>query len=383
MHIVLYAVNDWQVSDQLFAPQVNRITRIVAPLQQLQEQVVGRSPDVVFVSGFAQNEHLLSCLEQLCQALPTTAIVPHVPNPDPDFLLNLMRTGVREVLTSETPAAVSEGLARVQTRNTPGKTSVLHRARRIAFMSAKGGDGGTCVAANIATALVRDPTQRVLIIDLSLPFGDIEMYLTNKPITHDLADFSEEVARLDSALVDSMVHKLSDNLHLIVSPPSFDKVIHVSPDHVVRLIDAISYDYDFVLIDVGAGVDPVSLSVLEKLDLLVVVGTLTVPSLRRTSQILRLWESLGYPVSKVAIAINRFSHKASIQISDFEKASGKKISRTLPNDTSAVQESLLKGIPSISLDPKSEFSQALFEWADELAGKPAQSKSLWHRLKSK
>jgi pilus assembly protein CpaE len=208
------------------------------------------------------------------------------------------------------------------------------------------------------------------------------MFLSNQKQSHDLADFSDEIDRLDSDLMDSMVEHLTENLDLIPAPISVDRLIHIKADHIDRLIELSSSGYDYVIIDIGAGIDPISIHALGKLSELIVVATMTVPSVKRATQVLRYWEELGLDHSKLSVVVNRHYSKADIKITDIEKAMSRKVSHILPQDNSGVQESLLKGVPLIDLRPKSDFSKSILEWASEWSGM-AKGKTLWQRLKIK
>ena len=381
MNIVLLSSREWQVPDTLFDYPENRITRVTGELTEGVRRVIELSPELVFVGEYDEGELLVSAIQDLCSKLTDSSVVPVCNNPQPQFLMSLMRAGVREVLPDGSDKQVKDAFGRFKSRLLSTLAKSQEHSRTVAFMSAKGGDGGSCVAANFAASLAKlEPDSRILVVDLSLPFGDLEMYLTNKPAQHDLADFSDEVDRLDVALFDSMVHKVTDYFHLITSPPSFEKIVHIVPANVDRLLEIASKRYKVVVIDLGTSIDPIGLQTLERVDQLVVVSTLTMPSIRRTGQILRLWESLGYSVEKVVVAINRDSGRANIQVADFEKAMGKRVFLTLPTDTDGVQESLLKGVPTIETHPKSGFSRLILEWAREFLGKPPEEKSIWRRF---
>ena len=378
MNIVLLSSRDWQVPDGLFDYPANRIIRVTGDLEEGVRRTIEVNPEMVFVNQYDQSNALLNAVQRLCLNLADSSVVPICNNPQPDFLMSLMRAGVREVLPDGSDSTLKEAFVRLRARLTTAFAKGSSHSRTIAFMSAKGGDGGSCVAANFAFSLAKlEPESKILVIDLSLPFGDLEMYLTNKPAKHDLADFSDEVERLDAALFDSMVHKVTDHFHLITSPPSFEKIVHIVPASVDRLLEIAIKTYKVVVIDLGTSIDPIGLQTLERLDQLVVVSTLTMPSIRRTGQILRLWESLGYASDKVAILINRDTGRSNIQVADFEKAMGKRILFSLPTDTDGIQESLLKGIPTVETHPKSSFSKAILDWARNFIGKPAEEKSIW------
>ena len=380
MHIVLFSENDWSDLAQGLSLPADRVTQVRGSIADLADRVLEKNPDLVIAAVPDQSHEVIHAFETLGALAPACALVPVCATPAPDFLMRLMRAGIREVLPVADAATVVDLVERLRSRVQRGVEKKEDRARRVGFMSAKGGDGGTCVAANMAAALAKDHDVRVLLIDLSLPFGDVEMYLSSQQPGHDLADFSDEVNRLDLSLVESMVMPVAENFHVITSPTSFEKVLKISPAQVEKLIDVVSKFYNFVVIDLGAGVDPVSLRALEKLDQLVVIATITVPSVRRANQILRLWEGLGLALAKVSVVVNRHTVNPDIQIADFEKASGKRVAMLIPNQSAGVSESLLKGLPLVTLQPNSDFSRVIFSWAAEWLGKPAQEKSIWHRF---
>lgn len=358
------------------------LTYVEGDIEDILDVSTMRQPQIMFIGGFSNSEILLAKLELICSISPSTEVVLCATDPDQKFLMQAMRVGVREVIGSSLLEVVKDSCSRIGARLKNNKKQSQSASQIIGFMSAKGGDGGTCVAANIASALARDGDKRVLVIDLSLPFGDIEMFLTNQKQTHDLADFSDEIERLDVALMDSMVEHLNDNLDLIASPLSVDRLIHIKAVHIDRLIELSSSSYDYVIIDIGAGIDPISIHALGKLSQLIVVATMTVPSVKRATQVLRYWEELGLDASKLSLAVNRYHNKTDIKITDIEKAMKRRVIYYLPQDNAGVQESLLKGIPLIDLRPKSAFSKAILTWSSEWSGK-TQGKSLWQRLKIK
>lgn len=383
MHILFFSA----VGSKVFASNLklddHSVSHSEGELDQILAAATTKQPHIMLVGGFVASEELLGKLDLISNTFPNVELLIHVENPNPEFLIRAMRAGVREIVASNDNNAIIDTIARIAPRvKSNKKNPVDNSARIVGFMSAKGGDGGTCVAANIASALARDPSKRVLVIDLSLPFGDIEMFLTNQKQAHDLADFSDEIDRLDVALMDSMVEHLTDNLDLIPSPLSVDRLIHIKAAHIDRIIELSSSSYDYVIIDIGAGIDPISIHALGKLSQLIVVATMTVPSVKRATQVLRYWEELGLDSAKLTLAVNRYHTKTDIKIADIEKAMNRRVIYYLPQDNAGVQESLLKGVPLIDLRPKSDFSQAIIDWSSEWLGK-VQGKSLWQRLKIK
>jgi pilus assembly protein CpaE len=356
----------------------HKLTQLEGTLAELPMRVLACRPDLLLLAGLEPGDALLEVIETINAALPATAIVLICSTPEPGFLMRAMRAGIREVISSDAPAVIASVIGRAQSRLHVTRASQAPPGRCIGFMPATGGDGCTCVMANLGAEIAKSPGLRVLLIDLSLPFGNVELFLTNESAAHDLADFSDEIERLDGALLEVMTHHLAPNMHLIHAPESLSQLLHVTPAYVERLIRIALHHYDYLLIDMG--LDAISLRVLELLDQLVVVSTASLPSVRRASQITRLWESLGYAAAKLSLVVNRMGNSPQVQLGDIEKAVGLKVSRVLPEESDQMEESLLKGVATILLKPRSGFAKAIAAMAAQLTGQPVTEKSIWHRL---
>jgi flagellar biosynthesis protein FlhG len=117
----------------------------------------------------------------------------------------------------------------------------------ITFSSGKGGTGKSFLAMNIAFAL-SGLKKKILLVDLDLNLGNAHLLLNlapDKTIGHFLAQ---------KELFKNIITKYNEHLHFIFGnsgmefpPADFDSLF--------KKINEISVDYDFVLIDSGAGVN--------------------------------------------------------------------------------------------------------------------------------
>lgn len=384
MYITLYSPQQWPAPDILFSPRDNTLTRLTGTLSELNDKVMVNEPDVLFLHGFENNALLIAKIATLCLAHPRVAVIPSCENPTPDFLLNLMRSGVREVLTQETTAAVSEALNRAMTKRS--FIAMNHAdgqlGRTIALVSAKGGDGATYLTANLAAAIAENPDCRVLTIDLSLPFGDLDMYMTGETASNNLATFSIQIERIDGALLESMAHHISDNLHLIPSPTIFDESFQVNPASVQKLVQIARGYYQYVILDLGSQVGPFGMKFLDYIDDMVLVASGNICSIRHAGQILRLLEGLGLEGEKVSLVLNRYEGRGELTIPHIRKVVDKEINYTFPNDAELIEEAIIKGTPLIRVNPKSKLARAIFTWSSHWSGLTHnKGNSLWRLLK--
>ena len=381
MNIVTYSPHPWDVLDTQLELGQYQFTQLVGEIKDMVRQLSAKKHDLVFLLGFDPTDpHYMHEVEKLCLALPRATIVALHPGIQPELLLALMRAGVREVITDSSSETLQYVIERAHLRV---KGVSVNRGRVFGFVAAKGGDGSSCIAANFACALSQKPGAKVLVIDVSLPFGDLDMYLTRDNHTQDLSEISSQSDRLDQSLIDSMVQHISPSLDLIPSPTTFEKIIHIDPERVSELLRIAINFYDYILVDLGASFDQVVLWVLDRIEELCIVATPSLPSMRRAGQLLKLWRELEKPMSRVEIILNRADSNARITSAEIEKVIGRPINRTLPSDDEAVKESLLMGKSLMQVAPKSKLSKTIVDWAVSVTGSSQPKPSLWQRLKIK
>jgi pilus assembly protein CpaE len=381
MIIVTYSPQPWEVPDTQLELGQHQLVRLVGSLGGMVRQLTAQKPDLVFLVGFEPTElHYIHEVEKLCLALPYAAIVPLHPQTQSELLLSLMRAGVREVIVDSASETLQQVIKRAHHH---AKGASINRGQVIGFVSSKGGDGSSCIAANLAFALSQNPDTRVLAVDVSLPFGDLDMYLTGDNHPQDLSDISSQSDRLDKSLLDSMVQHLSPTLDLIPSPTTFEKIVHIEPDRVSELIHIAANFYDYILVDFGSSFDQVVILALDHLDEFCIVSTPSLPSLRRAGQLLKLWKEFEKPMLRIEIILNRADITVPISSTEIEKVIGRPINHRFPSDAEAVQESLLIGQPLLQVAPKSKLSKTIVDWAARLTGSSHRKPSLWNRLKIK
>ncbi len=379
MNIVTCSPHCREVPEAQLDAGQHRVTRLVGELGGMLRQLADTKPDLVFLMGFEPGvPEYLQEVEKLCFSLPYAAIVALHPKTQPELLLSLMRAGVREVIVDSFPETLRQVIRRAQLRTGGVGTS---RGRVFGFVASKGGDGSSCLAANLAFALSREPDTRVLAIDVALPFGDLDMYLTGESHPQDLADISSQSERLDQSLLDSMVQHLGPTLDLIPSPTTFEKIVHIEPERVSELVRIAANLYDFILVDFGPTFDRVGIWLLEHLEELCIVSAPSLPSLRRAGLLLKLSKEFETPVSRIQVILNSADSSTRLSRAEIEKIIGRPISQAFPSDAEAVEESLLTGRPVLQAAPRSRLSQAIVEWAASFTGSNHQKRSLWHRLK--
>src|SRR4030095_6195292 len=136
---------------------------------KMRQVVEQEQPDLLLADGMCCDPHELVMVEHVTTHHPRTAVVLLCATHTPEFLLNSMRAGVREVLPSPVNAATLEAMVQRVAAKLAGAGS-RSAGKVLAFMPCKGGSGTTFLATNLAHEL--SARSSVLMIDLNLQFGD-------------------------------------------------------------------------------------------------------------------------------------------------------------------------------------------------------------------
>ena len=382
MHIILLSPEPWNLDKGLFAPFSQAPISMVRSADNLGDTSAFQDADALFLGGYTPAE-MSDIIVHLHNHVPHLPIIPVLSAPKNEYLLAMMREGAFDILIDQNQAAISQILQRVEDAGRKNRRTDHQGHQCIGFTSAKGGDGASFVLANFSSALAELSDKNIALVDLALPFGDLEVYLLAQKPVHHLDDFLNEIERMDDALVHSMAHPLSDNFELIAAPPTFERIVNITPDNIIALIDRLKASHDLILVDMGSLVAPTSLAIMDKMDSLVMVATPSIASLRHASQMLHLLQNLDYPVDRLSIILNKSSARSAITRNEFENVLGKSVDATLPDAGATADSAIARARALYHLAPRNIFAQAISKWASAFLGIESKGNSIWHRLKIK
>ena len=157
----------------------------------------------------------------------------------------------------------------------------------IVITSGKGGVGKTTTSANVGTGLAILGKKVVLIdTDIGLRNLDVVMGLENR-IVYNLVDVVEGNCRMKQALIKD---KRYPNLFLLPSAQTRDKSA-VSPGQMVKLVEDLRDDFDYILLDCPAGIEQGFQNAIAGADRALVVTTPEVSAIRDADRIIGLLEA--------------------------------------------------------------------------------------------
>lgn len=310
----------------------------------------------------------------LSEQSPGRRILATGPTLSADQLLSALRAGISEYLPRpagrEHLSVALDGLIR-KLRWSP-TASPSQPGKLFAVFSGKGGSGSTTVATNLAIYLHQLTGKRALLVDLDLELGEIALQLGVEP-RFNFIDMVRNFHRMDTDLLASFIEHHPSGVHLLSAPYHPQKTEVVTGDQITRILQFLKQHYEYVIVDTSKSFSPPTLATFEQADVIYLVTTVDLPSLRNIARCLPLLKQMtAAPEERLRLILNRFQPDSVIRVPDIERSLGMKVFRTISNDYEAVMRSINSGTPII-LDTDSRFAEDLRGLGAEVAGLQAPS----------
>jgi pilus assembly protein CpaE len=333
--------------------------------EQLLADVTRLRPSAVIITVGPDNpEKEFALIKQLAAVAPDTAIICAARDASPALILGSMRCGAREFI--QLPIIADEFrtvIDRVVELRASGESSAKSHGRIVAVFSGKGGAGVSFFGTNLAAAM-GVPT---LLVDLNLQAGDAASFL-GLDTKYSLADFVNNRARLDDALMTSLVTPHSPNLAVLAAPLEAHEAEDIQPQDVSEVLYLLRQRYECIVLDLPHTFDPVTIAALDLADDILVVLTLDIPGIRGTKRALKVFERLDYGRDKVHVVVNRWSKQIDVQLQKVEAHLGEQLIGFVPNDYRKVMDSINLGRPLVQADPSSKITAEIKRIAAFVSG---------------
>jgi len=321
-----------------------------------------RDATVVIVDLDAQHQDELVALQRLANRLggaPPLVVVTQAF--DQMVARKLLQIRIADFLVKPVAAIdLVRACARAAKGSAGGETI---EAQIYTFLPAAGGVGVTTLAIQTALSLLggKGNAASVCLIDLDFQHGTCIDYLDLEPRL-DLSEIEPRPERLDRHLLEVMLSRHNSGLAVIAAPNRPAEMRSFDPLVVTRLLDLVSANFDYVVIDMPRTWFSWTDNVLQGSNKLFIVSEMTVPGLRLAKQLLSaIRERLGES-SNPQVLVNRFEQRMftpGLRRADIEKALGSAFGGAIPNNYRIVREAIDRGIPLEEVKPGNNVSVAM------------------------
>jgi pilus assembly protein CpaE len=252
--------------------------------------------------------------------------------------------------------------------------------RIVTVFSPKGGTGKTAIASNLGATLAHDEGKRALLLDLDLQFGDAAIMLGLEP-DRTIFDLVVAPGELDSDKLAGYTVKHSSGLDILPAPLRPEDAELVTESKVGRLLEVARYSYELIVVDTSPFFHGPMLSTLDRTDLLLLVASLDIPTLKNVRLGMQTLELLSFPRERVRVVLNRSNDKVGIKQRQVEEALESEVWMSIPFDR-VVPLSVNRGVPAVVADSSCDFSRSVRELAKALFPSEERGRRLLSSLRA-
>lgn len=295
---------------------------------------LGRDPDPYFamakhIRGLQPGVRIIACSTH--------------PEPDPQLLLDAMRSGVQEFLAKPISTDVlRQTLQRFQSEHSASDKQATERL--IIVTGAKGGVGATTIAVNLAVQLAQNLKKNTVLVDFGRPLGQCHLMLNLTP-RFNVRDAVENLSRLDGHFFNGLLTEHRSGLKLLGGVTQPEEWERIPMGATGRVINVAQSSFDVVVIDYGTQFSTEWIPVLRSARAVALVAETNVPALWALERNLLALLGMGVEPSRVRIIVNRWRRADQEALKTVEKNIKHSISTVIPNDYKQVSDAINMGTP--------------------------------------
>ncbi len=290
-------------------------------------------------------------------------------------ILEALRGGVSEYLVPPFGHALAKALERMSGDRRAQAGPERAGGKVLGFLSAKGGCGATTIACHLARELPKQTGSRALLTDLDFDAGLVSFVFKTKT-SYSIFDAAANLHRLDSSYWKAVVSNGIPGLDIIGSA-SDNKAQTLTPEVMQKIFRFFRAEYDWVLADLGRGLNEFCLSTLTDCDELYLVTTAEIVALHHTQRIITRLIERGFIGENLRVILNRPPKQFDVTIPELEKMLGARIHGTVVNDYDTLHESYAEGTLAL---PATAIGRAVSELARRIAGLQSEKSKKWFSL---
>lgn len=330
------------------------------------------SPDVVLMDINMPDMDGIAATEAIRAKQQAVQVIILSVQSDQNYMRRAMLVGARDFLTKppmgdelisairragEMAQAERAKAARVQAvpmAGMPGMAASYGgpRGKIVVVYSPKGGTGCTTLAVNLALSLKTEDT-RVVLVDGNLQFGDVAVFL-NEQGKNTVLDLAPRADELDAEIVEEvMVKHSATGLHVLAAPSRPEYAEKVSSGQFAKMLEYLTQLYAYVIVDTAPALTDLTLATIDVSDLVVLITTQDIPSIKNSRLFLDLLQSLGVRRERVMFIMNRFDKKVNITPERVAENLKQEVALVIPADEPTAVKAVNRGVPFV-LDNKAQ-----------------------------
>jgi len=228
-------------------------------------------------------------------------------------------------------------------------------SRMLVVFGAKGGVGTSTLAYNIAVAIARQGTHRVVVVDGSFQFGDLRTLLKAPADARSILDLPTD--RVAQAELAEILWTDPSGVDVLFAPPRVEMAEMITTRDLDKILSTLRRLYNVVVIDTPTTVNDHTLTFFDAADEIIQVMTWEATSLHQAAVMAATFEQIGYPPAKLRYLLNRSDATGGLNEQMLRQYLGRKPDYTVVSEGKLVLESNNRGHSFVAQSPQAHVSR--------------------------
>ena len=348
------------------------------------------NPDVVLMDINMPDMDGIAATEAIRSKQPVVQVVILSVQGDQNYMRRAMLAGARDFLTKppmgdELISAIrraglmaqSERTKSVQIQSIPAIGSIGSvvnfgglKGKIVVVYSPKGGAGCTTLAVNLALTLHNEDTP-VALVDGNLQFGDVAVFV-NEQGKNTIIDLAPRAEELDPEIVEEVMLKHpASGLHILAAPSRPEYAERVSSVQFTKVLEYLRQLYAYVVVDTSSYLTDITLSAVDISDLIVLVTTQDIPSIKNCRLFLDLLQTMGIDRERILFVMNRFDKRINITPERVAENLKQEVASVVPLDEQVVTKAVNRGVPFVLDNKNQPATRGIFSLAESVRARVA------------
>lgn len=254
------------------------------------------------------------------------------------------------------------------------------------FCSALGADGRTTFLLSLANELLT-MGRKVVVVDADLLFGDVGFYLDIESSDWSYSKLLDPEETLDETNLKSALVQHAAGFSVLANPPLAEPIFEAPAGRLVKLMHLLVRDFEYVLVDMPAGIPDGLLPLLDDSRYIFPVSRGLPEKLKNFRNMIKTLKLCGFEPPRLCPVLTQTDEEAA---GKFVKGFGLEVRGYFPSDREAVAEATKAAQPVTRVAPRSAYTQRVREFVTSVleippaaADAPAKKPSLMERLRGK
>ena len=288
---------------------------------------------------------------------------------------------------AELSARVAALLRRAESTQSPSPEAARSEtARMIAVHSLRGGTGSSTLAVNLAVGLASLWPRSTILLDLTMTAGQVALMLnmTLRRTWADVARFKPD--ELDRDALQSVIGLHESGLSFIAAPTFPTEAQTLSEETLGTALNLLKQDYEYLVADLPHDFSGISLQALDAADIILMVASPEMASVRAVTAALDTYLKLGYPKEKMKLVLSATFPRAGLLKEKIDAALGMTSVVTIPYVQEIFVDAINFGRPPVFYKPQEPVSGLLEDFAFYLSqsvrkkSRPQNPTEAWMRV---